>query len=582
MTTGRDVNGAISHFYLKFDGQDAPVQTMRRLREVSVESSLHLPDVATVIFRDPQLELIDDDVFRLGATLQVSTRVAGVRGELFDGEIVEIEPRFTQHDQFLVIRAFDRLHRLARGTCTRSFQNVSDMDLVRKIAGEVGLSAETGSATFVHDYVFQNNQTNLAFLQQRAAQLGYLLYVDGTRLLCVPPKGEGEAVRLKWGVNLSEFLPRLSSLNQHARTMTRSWDPKTKQAILGQAAAAEGAPSVGEKRTSEDVTQAFGAQPVHTVTQQVVRQQGLADAFAQAAANRAAERLIEASGVCGGNPAITAGVPLSISAVGERFSGTYYVSTAVHSYQTDSGYTTEFQVSGQHTSGIAAALGVGRPETAQRGLAVGIVTNNHDPEGWGRVKVKYPGLTEDHESDWARVASVGGGDRRGLMALPEVNDEVIVGFEMGDIHHPYVLGGLWNGADAPPRPNAAIVKGGKVIQRLLRSRRGHQLTFDDSEESAFVQLQSARGHRLTFSDKAGDEHILIEDRAGNRITLATPSNTLTVDVAGDVKVNARGGVNLQAMTSLKAQAPNIELNGSASVKITGGVVEVQGGLIKLN
>lgn len=408
MSAGRSVDGAISHFYLKFDGQDAPVETMRRLREVTVESSLHLPDVATVIFRDPELRLIDDDVFKLGATLVVSTRIGERQGELFDGEIVEIEPRFTLHDQFLVIRAFDRLHRLARGTFARSFQNVSDMDLVRKIAGEVGLTAETGSASFVHDYVFQNNQTNLAFLQERAARLGYLLYADGTRLHCVPPKADSDAVELKWGVNLSEFLPRLSSLDQPARTMTRSWDPKTKQAILGQAAAAEGTPKVGERRTTEDVTQAFGARPTHTVTQHVVRQQGLADALAQATANRAAERLIEASGVCGGNPAITAGVPLKITAVGDRFGGTYYVSTAVHSYHAEGGYTTEFQVSGQQASGIVATLGAGKRETTQMGLAIGIVTNNQDPQGWGRVKVKYPGLTDEHESDWARVASMGG------------------------------------------------------------------------------------------------------------------------------------------------------------------------------
>ena len=70
---------------------------------------------------------------------------------------------------------------------------------------------------------------------------------------------------------------------------------------------------------------------------------------------------------------------------------------------------------------------------------MGIVTNNKDPEGWGRVKVKFPTLTEEHESNWARVVALGAAKQRGFDCLPEVNDEVLVGFEHGDIHRPYIL-----------------------------------------------------------------------------------------------------------------------------------------------
>ena len=70
---------------------------------------------------------------------------------------------------------------------------------------------------------------------------------------------------------------------------------------------------------------------------------------------------------------------------------------------------------------------------------MGNVTNNKDPEGWGRVKVKFPTLTEEHESNWARVVALGAAKQRGFDCLPEVNDEVLVGFEHGDIHRPYFL-----------------------------------------------------------------------------------------------------------------------------------------------
>ncbi|MHC5732095.1 MAG: phage baseplate assembly protein V, partial [Nostoc sp.] len=93
---------------------------------------------------------------------------------------------------------------------------------------------------------------------------------------------------------------------------------------------------------------------------------------------------------------------------------------------------------------------------------VGIVTDNKDPQGWGRVKVKFPTLTEDHASNWARVVAPGAANGRGFDCLPEVNDEVLVGFEHGDIHRPYVLGGVWNGKDAPPEKVDDSIQRGKV------------------------------------------------------------------------------------------------------------------------
>ncbi|MGH9844765.1 MAG: phage baseplate assembly protein V [Blastocatellia bacterium] len=86
-------------------------------------------------------------------------------------------------------------------------------------------------------------------------------------------------------------------------------------------------------------------------------------------------------------------------------------------------------------------------------LVVGVVTDNKDPARLGRVKVKYPWLSAEQTSDWARVVSPGAGRQRGLQFTPRVEDEVLVGFEMGDVHHPYVIGGLWNGQAKPHDPD---------------------------------------------------------------------------------------------------------------------------------
>ena len=78
------------------------------------------------------------------------------------------------------------------------------------------------------------------------------------------------------------------------------------------------------------------------------------------------------------------------------------------------------------------------------------MTNNDDTDKLGRVKVKYPTLSDSDESTWARVATPGGGVQRGLQWIPEVGDEVLVGFELGDKTRPMILGGLWSRKDKPP------------------------------------------------------------------------------------------------------------------------------------
>jgi uncharacterized protein involved in type VI secretion and phage assembly len=120
-----------------------------------------------------------------------------------------------------------------------------------------------------------------------------------------------------------------------------------------------------------------------------------------------------------------------------------------------------------------------------------MVIDNQDPENLGRVKVTFPWLSMEHTSDWVRVVMIGAGAERGLLFLPEVDDEVLIGFELGDIEHPYVLGGLWNGKDKPPKETAEIVgSGGNVEQRVICSRQGHMIILDDSETQSGITIKT--------------------------------------------------------------------------------------------
>ncbi|MCI0408790.1 MAG: type IV secretion protein Rhs, partial [Acidobacteria bacterium] len=188
-----------NQFGIQVEGLDDSASTslLADVLEITVESSLHLPDVATIVLHDSWLRWVDDKRLDPGKGIKLSARPSeGDEEPLFDGEIVELEPEFGAAATHMVVRAYDRLHRLSRGRHVRSFLNVTDGDLVQKIAQELGLKAQLGSTSQVHPYVFQNNETNLEFLRGRAAALGYALFVHEKTLHFDTPKSEGDPVEL--------------------------------------------------------------------------------------------------------------------------------------------------------------------------------------------------------------------------------------------------------------------------------------------------------------------------------------------------------------------------------------------------
>jgi len=185
------------------------------------------------------------------------------------------------------------------------------------------------------------------------------------------------------------------------------------------------------------------------------------------------------------------------------------------------------------------------------GVVVGIVTNNQDPDKMARVRVKFPWLSDDHESWWARIATPMAGGGRGTYFLPEVNDEVLVAFEHGDVRSPYVIGALWNGQDAPPASN----DDGKNNIRLVHSRSGHLVRLDDT---------------------SGDEKIEIIDKTGNnKITIKSSDNSISLECTGKMKLHASAGIEITSDADIKIQAnAALDMESTAPMTIKGAVVNI--------
>lgn len=168
------------------------------------------------------------------------------------------------------------------------------------------------------------------------------------------------------------------------------------------------------------------------------------------------------------------------------------------------------------------------------GVFPATVTDIKDPDGIGRVKVTLPWSADtgsDRYDTWARVATLMGGNNRGSWFVPDVDDEVLVSFEGGDVRRPFVLGGLWNGSDAPPE---SMDGGGRNFKKVLRSRNGVKITLDDQDGQEKMILETPGGQKITMKDGPGAVEIV--DSNGNSMKLETSGITITA--AAKVTVNA--------------------------------------------
>jgi uncharacterized protein involved in type VI secretion and phage assembly len=198
-------------------------------------------------------------------------------------------------------------------------------------------------------------------------------------------------------------------------------------------------------------------------------------------------------------------------------------------------------------------------------VLTGLVTKIDDDQNLGRVKVKFPQLSDDLETHWCRLVSTGGGKERGIQFIPEVGDEVLVlGPNMFDL---FVLGGLWSSVDLPPYKSSDAASARDVKKRVIRSRTGHEILLDDGDQPGITIVDSSKN---------------------NKVHIDTSSNSLTAEVDGDITIKSKtGSITLDAKMGLTANAgTDLSMKGTASATIEGtgnatlkstGSVRVEGG-----
>lgn len=628
----------IDHFPLRPDIEPKLVRTV-------VDTHLHLPDMFELTFLDEECTLASTAGFSIGSVVEI-TGGAATSAEaqpLITGEITSIEAVCAQLHVYTVVRGYEKAHRLQRAPRTRTFLNATDSSVAEQVANDAGIEVGTIDSTrTTHEHLSQVAQTDWEFLKSRAREIGYETGVAGGKFFfrkaSGTPAGGGGMLDAAAGAaaslagmgpstltfkdNLLEFHPRLTAANLTPKVEVRVWDPGKAEVVSGKADIATFSATIEGQDPKVLATQFnnglklpipkppvpipgmpnFGQGP--DATAYVVATRPLAegtnataaaDEMAAGVAEHIASTFAEAEGYAVGDPGVQAGAKVTVAGVPSHFAGTWVVTNAKHTFdESEGGYHVRFWVSGRHERSLLGLSSLGQTQGERvtiPGVVCGVVTNVADETNKGRVKVALPWLAPNYETGWARVAQFGAGTASGSMFLPDVGDEVLVGFEHGDPRRPFVLGGLVNdnsefeiGGEATKTTGMAA----GVVRRGISTPTKNGLVFHDELMPAPPQgggtpttseiLLGSLDKKVAVSiDKVGATLVISCDiGAASRASGGTIRIETGAAGTVEVKAGAAGSVSVESGGTLA-------LKGQQGVTIeSSGMVEIKGAQIKLN
>ena len=549
------------------------------LRTVRVDRGMSLVGRATLRFEDVGYTRSQAGTFKIGTKLKVKDYPST---EIFSGTVVGVSlEQLSGEPPYLVVVADDDAYKLNRGTTTKTYLQTTYTGAVDQVLARAGIGKKSIIASSgTKEYVLQAG-TDIEFIDTVAARIGYTWWFDQGTFHFAPAGTSMGDVTVKMtdddgDGDLEEFAVRASALRP-TEIKVGGWHPDNQQKLVGQNAKSQlwTSPSDFVKPWVTGAGQ-LGAAVTATI-EPSPGDQSEAKGSAQAFFDESLAASLVARGKGHANGKIKPGVTLQIQNVGPA-SGKYYVTEVQHIYDSR-GFHTRFVAGSIRPSALVDTLGNPGPDPGFeiRGMVVGVVTDNNDLDKNGRVKVKFAGLPDDVESHWARVMTTGSGKNRGVVFLPEVEDEVLVGFEGSDARRPVILGSLFSKKNLLPEKTKILGASNTVDYRRITSRLGHIIEFADgmtpTTQHVLVQLgeHSAPTHRL----RLGADRFDIEVAAGKPVLIKAGTAKFEITEVGDINIEANN-INIKGTMAVNIESLTTTVKGNTETTVQGGQVAIKG------
>lgn len=582
MTSTLDQLGLISPT-VKAQGTALDPKWASNLVAVKINRGLSLMSRTTLRFLDPGYALATAAVFALGTDVEVSVGSTS----LFKGKVTvaSIEDSGVNVPEFVVM-IDDAACMLSVSYNIVTYENLQASDIISKLCSASGLQSDVTlpSKAGTYEYLLQQG-SDLEFVDTLTRRLNCVWWVEDKTFTVRPaPAGVDKSPKLTLNVaeDLLDFSVRASSLRP-LDIAVNGWDANQLQDVVGKSDAGTISPTVqsvfvdpftGNKPKSALKASALAASDGNP------RDQSEAELLADSLHTSLQSQRVVARGSIFVHPELK---PMDIVQIGNAgpMNGRYTVTEVEHVY-THRGFKTYFVAGPVRQSVLVDSLATGPSSESgfmHQGLTTATVSTHGtaDDQGGdhsGMVKVKYAGGSGALVSAWARVLSFGGGDKRGGVFLPEVNDEVLIGFERGDTRHPVVLGGLFGGKTKLAADDKAV-QNGSVDYRRITSRAGHMIEMGDNEapDKSHVKLAlGADGYEM----RLGLDRFDIKMPSGKPFAITVGNASIEIDDQGNInikgmKISIQGQQDVEVKAAMKLTA-----EGTAGISLQGATAELKG------
>ncbi len=546
---------------------------------ISVEKEINRMPSAKLVITDgdpasQEFSVSNESTLIPGKEIEIKAGYHSDEETIFKGVIIKHSLKIRPQYSLLVVECRDKALKLTSGRKSKYFTDSKDSEIIDEIIASYGLESDVGPTTQQHKELVQFDCTDWDFIVTRAQANGKICIVDDGKIIVKAPDfSQSELQTVVFGSTLLDFDAEIDARNQFSKVTSYAWD-QSKQEV-SEAEAADPSVALNGNLTPSDL-----ASVIDTENLKLTYGGTTSDGSIQDWAN-ARTLFNQLSKVRGrlkfqGIPACKPNTTLMLQGVGDRFNGKIYISAIRHEI-TEGQWTTDAQfgvnpawfsesvnIASLPASGLFAAI---------HGLQIGIVTQlESDPNNEHRIKIRCPLIDNTSDGIWARIASLDAGNERGTFFLPEIGDEVIVGFINDNPNDAVVLGML--NSSAKPAPLQASDDN---HEKGFVTRSKIKFIFNDDKKS--VLLETPGSQRILIDDDAGE--IKVEDKNGNKMVM--DSSGIVLESAKDLTLKATGDIKIEGVNITASASAQFKGEGSAGAEIsTSAVAKLKGSLVQIN
>ncbi len=559
--------------------EEAEISAAYHLKNISVEKEINRIPFAQLVFIDGEaasqdFALSNEDLFIPGKKIEIKAGYHNDEETIFKGIVIKHSIKIRENNSVLMVECRDEAVKMTLGRKSNFFYESKDSDIIEEIIGKYPLESDVEATSFTNKEMVQYRTSDWDFIMTRAQLNGKICTVDDGKIkISKPDLSQQEITNVAFGSSLLDFDAEIDARNQFNAITAYGWNPSEQEIV--EAEATDPGISLNGNLSVSDLAETINLENLelkHGGNYNSAQLQNWSDAkslFQQLSKTRGR---VKFQGISTVKP----GTILKLEGVGDRFNGKIFISAVRHEIangdwtvdaefgMNPKWFSETYDVSELPASGIIPAIS---------GLQIGVVSQlEEDPDGENRILVKIPIINNDEQGIWTRIATLDAGENRGSFFLPEIGDEVIVGFINDDPNHAVILGMLHSSAKPAP-----LTASDHNHEKGFVTRSEMKLLFNDDKKSIIIETPT--GKKVTIDEDSGV--IQIEDE--NRNTITMDSDGIAMESGKDFSIKATGDCTIEAMNiNVKANA-QLKVEGSAGAEVsTSAVAVLKGSLVQIN